>query len=149
MKANRKLKNYLLFPNIQLKFIFFTLVSSLITVLFCLYQVRDSFSYLRQIGERVKMDPNSAYFKLIYIQEQIIYQRVIIALLIGLVLSLIINFIITHRALGPFYRLKIFFKNYTPSDKKPIVFRKEDYFKDLEDDINKALEIINNKSKNE
>lgn len=149
MKANRKLKNYLLFPNIQFKFILFTLISSLITVSICLYQVNDSFSYLRQIGERVKMDPNSAYFRLITIQEQIIYQRVIIALVIGLLLSLIINFIITHRALGPFYRLKIFFKNYKPSDKKPIVFRKEDYFKDLEDDINKALEIDESEFKKE
>jgi hypothetical protein len=95
------------------------------------------------------MDPNSAYFRLITIQEQIIYQRVIIALVIGLLLSLIINFIITHRALGPFYRLKIFFKNYKPSDKKPIVFRKEDYFKDLEDDINKALEIDESEFKKE
>jgi hypothetical protein len=95
------------------------------------------------------MDPNSAYFRLISIQEQIIYQRVIIALVIGVLLSLIINFVITHRALGPFYRLKIFFKNYNPSEKKPIIFRKEDYFKDLEDDINKALEIDDNKIKQE
>ena len=149
MKANRKLKNYLLFPNIQFKFVFFTLLSSLFTVLFCLYQVKDSFNYLRQVGERVNMQENSPYFRLISIQEDIIYQRVITALILGMILSLVINFIITHRALGPFYRLKIFFQNYNPADKKPIEFRKEDYFKELEEDINRALEIKSQEPKDQ
>ena len=140
MKAQRKIKNYLLFPRIQLKFVMFTILSCLITVFFCLYQVHQSFSYLKSVGERVKMDPNAPYFRLIQMQQDIIFQKVLIALVIGLVVSVIINFMITHRALGPFYRLKVFFKNFDPDKNSQITFRKEDYFKDLEDDINRALD---------
>lgn len=149
MKSNRKLKNYLLFPKIQFKFIAFTLLSSLITVVICVYQVYQSFKYLRSVGERVNMPANAPYFKLIEMQESLIFQKVTLAFIIGLFVSIAINFVITHRALGPFYRLKVFFRDYKKGGSQKIVFREGDYFKDLEDDINRALNNTSTKSDRE
>ena len=140
MKKRRQLKNYLLFPKIQFKFLFFTLISIVLTVGFSLYQLHSSFSYLISIGQKMGLAENAPYFKLLQAQEALIIKNTTIAVIIALVISLVINFVITHKALGPFYRLKIFFKSYQKGSGEKIKFRETDYFKDLEDDINKALD---------
>jgi hypothetical protein len=140
MFKNRKLKNYILFPRIQIKFLFFTVLTTVFTVGVCLYQTHQSFAKLNNLGQKMGAKEDSPYFRLLEAQEWMIFKNVLIALAISLALSLIVNFIITHRALGPFYRLKIFFGSFEKGRGHKIRFRKTDYFKELEEDINKALE---------
>lgn len=139
MNKYRRLKNYLLFPKIQFKFIAFTLLSVGFTVSFVLYQVSSSFNHLFDIGKKIGLSENAGYFRLLKAQEQVILKNIIIAFILGAIISVIINFVITHRALGPFYRIKVFFSQYKKGSGDEIVFRQSDYFKELESDINKAL----------
>ena len=104
------------------------------TVGFFLYQLHASFALLMGIGQKMGLGPDSAYFRLLKAQETLIVDETLWGLLIS------INFVITHRTLGPFYRLKVCFKNYTRGSGEKIRFRETDYFKEIEEDINKALE---------
>jgi hypothetical protein len=140
MYKRRQLKNYLLFPWIQFKFLIFTIASILVTVGLSFYQLHSSFSYLIDIGKRMGLPKDAPYFKLLEAQEALIIKNTMIGVGVALVISIIINFLITHRALGPFYRLKVFFKNYKKGSGERIKFREKDYFKDLENDINNALD---------
>jgi hypothetical protein len=139
MQTKRKIKNYLLFPRIQFRYIIVTILTSAITTGIALYQITNSFSYLRNVANKVNPNTDSAFHQLLRLQEKLIMQNVLIALLIGLLLSIIINFIITHRTLGPFYRIKQYFVNYSENEDQPIRFRQTDYFKELEDDINRVI----------
>ena len=58
---------------------------------------------------------------------------------IGVLFKIMIVIIVSHRALGPIYRIKVFFQNYDNDSNETIQFRDSDYFKKLEEDINKAL----------
>lgn len=110
MKKQRKIKNYLLFPHIQLKFLLLRLLTVVFTVGFFLYQLHASFALLMGIGQKMGLGPDSAYFRLLKAQETLIVDETLWGLLISIILILAINFVITHRTLGPFYRLKVFFK---------------------------------------
>jgi hypothetical protein len=136
----RQLKNYLLFPSIQFKFLLITVTTVLLTVGFCLYQLHASFSHLVAIGKKMGLEQDAAYFRLLHAQENLILKNSILGLIAAIVLSLILNFVITHRALGPFYRMKVFFKNYQKGSGEKIKFRETDYFREIEEDINKALD---------
>ncbi len=140
MKKNRKLKNYILFPKIQLKFVILSIVTTLVAVGAFLFQVHASFSDLNLIGKKIGLKEGNSFFKLLEAQESIIIKNSLIAFVLVLIISVVLNFLMTHRALGPFYRLKVFFKGYSKGSGDKIRFRDTDYFKELEDDINKALE---------
>jgi len=122
-----------------LRFILVTVLTSALTTAIALFQINNSFSYLRKVASKVTTNSDSAFHQLLRLQEQLIMQNVLIALLAGLVISIIINFIITHKTLGPFYRIKQYFVHYDKNKDQPIRFRQTDYFKELEDDINRVI----------
>ncbi|MCO4793029.1 MAG: hypothetical protein KC493_04915 [Bacteriovoracaceae bacterium] len=135
----RKLKNYLLFPHIQFKLIIGALIATILSLGGAYFSVQASFNRLTDIGQKLNFPSNSGYFKLINAQQEIVFSNVMMASAVGIILTILIVILISHRALGPFYRIKIFFQNYESNSNDRIKFRDSDYFKQLEEDINRAL----------
>jgi hypothetical protein len=136
---NRQLKNYLLFPQIQFRLLAGALVATLLSIGGAFYSVYSSFNKLESIGHGLKFPSDSGYFKLLGAQQEIIFSNIIIASLIGILCTIMVVMVVSHRALGPIYRIKVFFQNYDKNSNETIQFRDNDYFKKLEEDINKAL----------
>jgi len=59
--------------------------------------------------------------------------------ILGLVVSLGIALVVSHRISGPIYRLYQFFRDYPNDSSGKITFRKGDYIEDLAPLINQAL----------
>lgn len=136
---NRQLKNYLLFPHIQVRLLIGALVATLLSIGGAFYSVYSSFNRLESIGHGLKFPSDSGYFKLLGAQQEIIFSNILIASALGVILTIMIVMVVSHRALGPIYRIKVFFQNYDKNSNDTIQFRDSDYFKKLEEDINKAL----------
>jgi hypothetical protein len=140
MFKNRKISNYILFPKVQMRFLLVTALTSLIAIMFALYEIYASFNYLKEIGQKMNLSSDSSYFKLLNIQEHMLYKNILISLIVSMLIGLFINLIITHRALGPFYRIKVFFSQYKKGSGHKIKFRQSDYMKDIEESINNSLD---------
>lgn len=107
------------------------------------YQVYNSFDQLYEIGIRLKIPADSAFFILLRNQEHAIQEKLIIAGVISYVFSFILTIIISHRLSGPIYRLKKYFKDISKDGyKEPLSFRTGDYYSDLPDVVNKGIDKI-------
>jgi hypothetical protein len=138
-EKNRQLKNYFLFPQIQFRLLAGALVATLLSIGGAFYSVYSSFNRLESIGHGLKFPSDSGYFKLLGAQQDIIFSNIMMASAIGVLFPIMIVIIVSHRAHGPIYRIKVFFQNYDKDSNETIQFRDSDYFKKLEEDINKAL----------
>jgi hypothetical protein len=137
---NRKIKNIFIFPRIQMIFLSVTLLSMVTTYLLTIYQITTSFNQVKLASSMAQISQDSAFIRILEYQQRIMIENITIVLLLFLFFVTPVTLIISHRALGPFYRIVTFFKNYKKGQKQQISFREKDYFKHIANDINKALE---------
>lgn len=142
MSNHRKLKSFLLLPRFQLLFVFVNWLILMTTCLFAFFTVNQSFLKMKEIGLNMNLDNNSGYMKFLSMQEQFINGSLLIFLGGALLVSLVITIYFSHKVAGPIYRIKEYFKNFDPNNKKPIVFRKGDFFDELPEIINTNLDIV-------
>ena len=134
---------YIIYPQFQLSLILLHVL--LIVGIFSMvaFQVYRSFSDLKAAATAAQLPPNHAYFRMIDQHAQQVYDYVLIAFVVGLVVSIIANLLISHRIAGPFYRLRRYFIEMAHTGHfLPVSFRKGDFFSDLPAAINAALKKI-------
>lgn len=70
----------------------------------------------------------------------------ILSLILGLIFVMAGGVLLSHRAAGPLFRLKKYFSDISSGGKVvPLTFRKNDYFQDVTEVINSALDKITKK----
>lgn len=139
-KAKRYLKNYLIYPKFQLSLVIIGILISAITFFVLSFEIHQSFDYLISIGERLNFKSDSGYFKLLDSQKTLLTKNLIFVGLISAFLSSIISIYISHRIVGPIYRLRKYFQDAKVDGvKTPLKFRDNDYFEDLPKTINDVL----------
>jgi len=141
---NRRLKNYLLFPKIQLTLLFSGLFVSAMSFGILWYKISATFSHLTSVGVQLNFRPESGYFKLLNSQQDLIYQNLLMVAVIGAFLSGIFLLVVSHRIVGPIYRLQKFLTELQAAKKSggplpTLKFRQGDYFSELADSINDSL----------
>lgn len=136
---NRKFKNYWLYPKFQLTVALASMLTGIISVISSIYVLKSSFIYFEKIALKLNISQESSFYKLINYQEQLVFNRLIIASLVSILITFIISFIITHRAVGPIYRLKKFLENYDKNNPSELAFRDGDFFEDLPEKVNKVI----------
>jgi hypothetical protein len=143
MHKNRKLKNYLVFPKFQLTLVGVNLFIMTVCYGLVFYQVYDSFAHLTQVGVRLKLPADSAFFKLIDHQQNAIQSKLILAAAISYLVSFVLTVIISHRVSGPLFRLKSYFIDMKENGySKDLNFRDNDYYSELPEVINQAIREI-------
>lgn len=140
MTKKRYIKNYLIYPKFQLSLVFIGILISAITFFVLSFEIHQSFDYLTSIGERLNFKSDSGYFKLLNTQKDLLTKNLIFVGLISAFLSSIISIYISHRIVGPIYRLRKYFQDAkTHGVTTPLKFRDNDYFEDLPKTINDVL----------
>lgn len=140
---NRKIKNYFILPRFQFTLIFLNLFIMTCCLGLVFYQIEASFNELIYIGEKLKLDPNSAFFRLLSNQKGAIQEKLYIAAIISYVLSFWATIIVSHKVSGPIYRLKMYFKDISSNGlSAPLKFRDRDYYHDLADTVNDGIDKI-------
>jgi hypothetical protein len=140
---NRKLKNLLIYPRFQLTLVVVNLVIMSLSFALVFFQVIDSFDFLNQIGEKLHLSTDSAFFKLLTHQKDILLNKLYIAAAVSYTFSFIMTIYFSHKATGPIYRLKTYFIEMKEDGTDyPLSFRKGDYYSDLPEIINDGIEQI-------
>jgi hypothetical protein len=146
----RKLKNFLIFPKFQLTLVFLNFW--VMTICFGIYYFSfyQSFENFRNTALEANVPEDSFYFSLLKMHQNYALKGFILSLVVGYIINFILTILITHRASGPIYRLKKYFEKI--SEKKEVTeklsFRKNDYYEDLPDIVNNAIDEIKNKKIN-
>ncbi len=140
---NRKLNNYIIFPKFQLTLVVINLLIMTVCFILVFYQVYDSFHEINQLGVRLQLSSDSAFFKVMdYHKDKIIF-RLGVSAAVCYIFSFILTVIISHKVSGPLFRLKKYFLDLQQNGyKEKLSFREGDYYGELPDIINEGLENI-------
>lgn len=141
IKSKRYLKNYLVYPKFQLNLVLIGVLISAISFFVLSFEIHQSFEYLMNIGQRLNFKSDSGYFKLLETQKALLTKNLIFVGLISAFFSSIISIYVSHRIVGPIYRLRKYFQDakIEGGPKLPLKFRDNDYFEDLPKTINDVL----------
>lgn len=130
-----------IYPQFQIKFIFWIAGATILGILF--FYLAELY-FLRELVERGKelaLSPNHAYFKLVGEQRVLLHKTLVFAGIFLFIYFIIFALILSFRIAGPLIKVRSYFKDLAEGKKiTKIQFRKGDFFRDLEDILNKALE---------
>lgn len=138
----KKRTKFLIYPKFQLPLIFWNILIFLGVTAVQLFVSHKAFTNFKELGETAGFDVNHPYFAFIQRYEAEFMQYAMIGASIGLVCFVIANLILSHKISGPICRLKSYFSD-LEKNKKPILsFRKKDFFSELPEVINSAIERV-------
>lgn len=143
-KKNRKLKNFLIYPKFQLTLVAINIFILGVTVILIFTQIFTNYDEVHLIGEKLRLPEDSAFFKFLDHQKEMLLTRMYWA--IGISFSFAFGFIVyfSHKASGPLHRLRTYFQEIKDNKevKYPLSFREGDFYSDLPEIINEGLNSI-------
>lgn len=144
MIKNRKIKNFLIYPKFQLTLVGINIFILAVTLVLIFTQVITSFNDITIIGERLNLPADSAFFKFLIHQRDLLLTRLYWAAGISLTFATTLIVYFSHKATGPIYRLKTYFQELKENDevRYPLTFRKGDYYADLPEIVNEGLDKV-------
>lgn len=145
---SKKRFRWLIYPKFQMTLILANIgLVSLCMLVFGLELLR-TFNNLKDIGRNINLPANHAFFNFIDWQLNSILVTLAAAYLLAIGLSTLATLVISHRLAGPIVRMKGHFQEIaqTGQAQKRLSFRKRDFFGDLPEVINQALDKISNKN---
>lgn len=145
-ESSKKIRfRWLIYPRFQYRLI---AVQSGAMVAVCglvLLTTHSAFHSLRESGLKAGLSTNHAYFKFLDAQAWLIYQRVVAGLIVGAVGTAFVSLWLSNRVAGPIVRMRGYFKSLGQSDQSsalPLKFRKGDFFDELPEEVNGALQRL-------
>lgn len=114
--------------------IMFTLIS---------FQVSHVLKKLVQSGEALHLEPSHPYFHFIHAETGMFTSYLAWAFFVCAIVSNIAILLISHRVAGPIVRMSDYFKSISDNKgevEQPLHFRKGDFFNELPELVNKALQ---------
>lgn len=131
----RHLKNYLLNPQFQLKFISYFIGMFLISSL-SLYSVSFMFFWkLKQKALNVGIPDGHVFFRFIDGQKADLDALFLILVLLNFILLIGAGIVISHRVAGPFYKIQKYLGHDIFED-QTFKLREKDFFKEIEPVMN-------------
>ena len=106
----------------------------------------DFFDKLKQIGEKANLPIDNPYFEFITYSKEMMLTNLNWALALSIFLSTALSIYLSHKAVGPIYRMKLFFTKVNEGElSSSLQFRKGDFFSDLPIIVNSALSKLKSK----
>ena len=139
---------YLIYPKFQLTLI--GLYSLLLAGIFgsIVYQLKASISRLEHLATQAHLPTNHPFFNFVNEESALLQQNVGLTLIAGLVLMTIVTIYVSHKLAGPIVRMKSYFSRLASNPIRPFMvlkFRNGDFFSDLPEKVNQALDKISAK----
>ncbi len=147
MKKGRR-KTILIDPKFQLKFIFFNFIIA-VAVGVSIYAANFFFIYrMKKIGVESGLAVDSVFFKLIDQQGDFLGAALSVSLIVAFTIIVIFGLSMSHKIAGPIYNIKNNLKDRIEKNKyRPFKVRKNDFFQDLADLMDKYDEHVNSQQK--
>jgi methyl-accepting chemotaxis protein len=143
MRNKRRL--ILINKSFQLKFFLWFFASVSLLNFFFYMTIVYLFSSFVEMGAAVGLSGDNPYFSLIAEQKErmsIVFGG---SYFIEVVILMVFSYIFSHRIAGPIHRLKIWLGDVAQGKEvQALSFRKEDFFSELPEVVNRAIESVKN-----
>lgn len=140
---------WLIYPRFQYQLVAFQTGAMIVVCAIVILSTHFAFRSLRDSGIQAGLSQNHAYFKFLDLQARMVYQRIVTGLIVGSVGTAFLSLWLSNRVAGPIVRMRGYFKALGHSGEEnasPLRFRKGDFFEDLPDEVNGAVERIQGKA---
>jgi methyl-accepting chemotaxis protein len=143
----RKIKNFLIVPEFQLKFIGIVVVFHLFSSAAYLLCIKYFFLYFKSLGKNVGIPIEHVYFSFISNLEVNALRIWLVTLAISTLAIFLIGVYLSHRIAGPIHRFGSDLERMIKEERVfPISFRKGDDFINLANLFNKFLDKFHRRS---
>lgn len=142
-------KNYFVNKKFQIQMAYYSLSIIAVTGISVVGSIYFFIKSLLEDAESVGATYNPEYLKFVNnIKESILFNSSI-SLLVVTVFVIIISVLLSHKIAGPLYKLNDYLNQVAddPSRQDPISFRKNDFFSELAESTNRALNKVKNNEK--
>ncbi|MGE3611643.1 MAG: hypothetical protein AB7I27_18785 [Bacteriovoracaceae bacterium] len=139
MKNQRR--KYLINPHFQWDIIIkFTLLFALNTLIFC---IGVSYFFEKISSQGAAVQQPGQYFQGMNNQYYLMTITLILVSFINLIIFILFGIYLSNKIAGPLYRLRVHLEQMTKLEElKEVQFRKDDYFKELENGFNTFIKRI-------
>lgn len=143
-------RKFLINASFQIQFMASLMLIAIISMTI-IYLANDYFfqSYLQK-GIQLNLAPDHPYFIMIH-EQKIFMAKVFLSVAFGIsVVTSVWGLFYSHKIAGPLYRLEGYFKQAAIDNQKlnsKIYFRKDDFFQEIPESINKYIDSINQEDK--
>jgi len=146
MNNRRKFGGYFIYPPLQFALIIVNVIIISLSTAVIYFKIMDSFNTLKNIGKEAGLVEGHPYFSFLDSTINIISINIAWTFTLSLFLTIAASIYLSHKIVGPIYRLKQYFLQMSESEEKrrPLSFRDGDYYSDLPGIINKALDNLKN-----
>ncbi len=144
LKSFKWRTKFIIYPQFQIPLLILDVAIISSFFLACLFSVNRSYAYLKNEGVKIGLTSGHSYFDFLNQQANLVYHSIFISFVICLLVSLLFTVIISQRLAGPIVRLRQFFGEIAKGENSDITlsFRKGDFFPDLPEMINRALQKL-------
>ena len=142
-------RKYLVYPQFQLTLIIFHSLMTLVLFALMVFLVIKSHIYLETLIHQSRLPAQNLFIQLLNQQLHTLLVYMVVATGIALFVAGIALLLLSHKLSGPMIKLRVFFTRIEKSGEFPdeLSFRKNDFFQDLPETINKALKALKKKCK--
>lgn len=138
--ANRRRK-LLIYPQFQLRYLVSSLGGTLAVISICFFANHFFFRHFERRGADGGLPPDHIFFQFLSEQRHFMALILVGVALVTTVFLLLYGLVLSHRMAGPLYRLRIYLEQEIRGEaKQPLKFREGDYFVEIADLVNRALE---------
>ncbi len=143
MQKHRSIRNFLISPSYQFRFIFWAVFACLCLIF---YFTAILYSSIRQYHLAIMTDLPPAMSTDLEIRYSAIIARLSAGSLTILVICVVVGVVISHKTAGPLYQLRNVFDKVLSGDLAARVkFRKEDEFPELAESFNAMMDEVQKK----
>jgi hypothetical protein len=134
---------YYVYPQFQTALLLANVIINLSLFTFLSVKVQLFFELLIQNGKSAGFNEGHIYYEFINSQRSHLKLEFLIALTLSLILTSIFTLWLSHKLAGPLVRLKnVLISTAESGIYKSIKFREKDYFKDIPECLDRAIESI-------
>ncbi len=144
MSKQRKI--YLINPHFQMRFVAFSIVSSLVVILLVVGMQYYFFNHYQSLGVQNGIPSDHIFFE--FLREQRNFITIAMVILAGIitVVQVALGVLFSHRVAGPLYRMNKHMQDVAAgSDQLHCQFRKNDYFPELAENFNAMISKMERK----
>ena len=144
---NKKRKIYFINPPFQIRFIAFSIISSLIIILLVAGMQYYFFHHYQTLGIQNGIPSDHIFFEFLNEQKSFLTLALLFLAVIITIIQVTLGILFSHRVAGPLYRMNKHLQEITNGTAEKMTFqvRKDDYFSDVVDNFNTMIEKMEKK----
>ena len=148
LQSRRKWQNFLIRPSFQAQILTLIAFSCLIQMSIFYFFIENIFGQIEQSVAISNGTIQISSVDMLASEKAVLYFWLTQGLVFSLFVSLILGLLITHRAAGVLYRMKMDFQSMEQNSQlAPIRLRKYDFFQDVVDQYNKMIAKVSEDEK--